>query len=111
MSQRLHQREPSGTAAGDPVVTGVIDFQRASFDDPMADLAQTRRNATFHQPSGAGGLAAAYGVDAADQERLAVHDLSTGVAERVWISTDKPTGWRRSVRQLDAHLHCVSREA
>jgi hypothetical protein len=27
MSQRLHRREPSLTAAGDPVVTGVIDFE------------------------------------------------------------------------------------
>src|SRR5688572_8979148 len=49
------------TAAGDPVVTGVIDFEPASFDDPMADLAQTLRNATFHQPSRAEELAAAYG--------------------------------------------------
>jgi aminoglycoside phosphotransferase (APT) family kinase protein len=96
------------TAAGDPVITGVIDLERASFDDPMADLAQTLRNATFHQPSGAEELAAAYGVDAADQERLAIHDLLHTLAERVWISTDRPTGWRSSVRRLDAHLHCVS---
>jgi hypothetical protein len=45
---------------------------KASSDDPMADLAQTLRNATFHQPSGAEELAAAYRVDAADQERLRV---------------------------------------
>jgi hypothetical protein len=93
------------------LITGVIDFERASFDDPMADLAQTLRNATFHQPSGAEELAAAYGVDAADQERLAIHDLLHTLAQRVWISTDRPTGWRSSVRQLDAHLHCVSQRA
>jgi len=96
-------------AAGDPVVTGVIDFERASFGDPMADLAQTLRNATFHQPSGAKELAAAYGVDAAEEERLAIHDLLQALAERVWISTDRPAGWRSSVRRLDAHLHGVSR--
>jgi hypothetical protein len=49
------------TATGDPVVTGVIDFDAHPSDDPMADLAQTLRNATFHQPSGAEELAAAYG--------------------------------------------------
>ena len=98
-------------AAGDPVVTGVIDFERASFGDPMADLAQTVRNATFHQPSGARELAAAYGVDAAEKERIAIHDLLHTLAERVWISTDRPAGWRSSVRRLDAHLHCVSRAA
>ena len=47
------------TAAGDPVVAGVIDFERAAFDDPMADLAQTLRNAAFYQPSSAEELAAA----------------------------------------------------
>ena len=96
-------------AAGDPVVTGVIDFERASFGDPMADLAQTLRNATFHQPSGAKELAAVYGVDAAEEERLAIHDLLHTLAERVWISTDRPAGWRSSVRRLDTHLHGVSR--
>jgi aminoglycoside phosphotransferase (APT) family kinase protein len=50
MSQRLHRRNLLVTAAGDPVVTGVIDFEPASLDDPMADLAQTLLNATFHQP-------------------------------------------------------------
>jgi hypothetical protein len=32
-SQQLHRREPLVTAAGDPVVTGVLDFEPASFDD------------------------------------------------------------------------------
>jgi aminoglycoside phosphotransferase (APT) family kinase protein len=99
------------TEAGDPIVAGVIDFECASFDDPMADLAQTLRNANFHQPSGADELAAAYGVDAGERQRLAVHDLIHTLAERVWISTDKPNGWRSSVRQLDAHLYQVTRGA
>ena len=50
-----------------------------------------------------------YGVDAAEEERLAIHDLLHTLAERVWISTDRPAGWRSSVRRLDAHLHGVSR--
>jgi hypothetical protein len=58
--------------------------------------------------SGAKELAAAYGVDAAEQERLAIDDLLHTRADRVWISTDRPAGCRSSVRRLDAHLHCVS---
>jgi len=99
------------TEARDPTVTGVIDFERASFGDPMTDLAQTLRNANFHQPRGADELAAAYGVDAGERQRLAVHDLMHTLAERVWICTDKPTGWRSSVCRLDAHLYHVTRGA
>src|SRR5512132_578213 len=97
MSQRLHRREPSGTAAGDPVVTGVIDFQRASFDDPMADLAKRFATPPSISQAAPGELAAAYGVDAADQERLAVHDLSTPLPNGCGSApTSPPVGAVRS---------------
>jgi aminoglycoside phosphotransferase (APT) family kinase protein len=90
--------------AGDPVVTGIVDFERASFFDPLADLALTLRNATYHQPTGAQELLAAYGIDRDGRRRMAIHHLLHALAERIWISTDRPAGWRDSVNRLDGQL-------
>src|SRR5512133_1447157 len=56
----------------------------------MADLAQPFRNAAFHQAVNGAELAAAYVVDAADQERLD-HDLVHTLVERVWINGIRST--------------------
>jgi hygromycin-B 7''-O-kinase len=94
---------------GELAVTGIVDFERASFGDPMADLAQTLRNAAFHQPNGARELAAAYGLDGIDPERLAVHDVLHTLEERIWLGTDQPSGWRTAVSRLDRQLEQAAR--
>ncbi|SDM54794.1 phosphotransferase family protein [Allokutzneria albata] len=87
---------------GEPRVLGVIDFEKASFDDPIADLARTVLHAEHHDPAAADELVAAYGQ--ADRRRLAAHRALHLLDERIWISTDRPAGWEESVERLDALL-------
>ena len=76
----------------------------------MGDLAQTLRNAAFHQPNAARELAAVYGLDGIDPERLAVHDVLHTLEERIWLGIDQSSGWRTAVNRLDRQLEqAVSR--
>ncbi|MCP3804606.1 aminoglycoside phosphotransferase family protein [Allokutzneria sp. A3M-2-11 16] len=88
--------------SGEPRVVGVIDFEKATFDDPMADLAKTALHAEYHDPAMAEEVIAAYGE--ADRDRLAAHRVLCLLDERIWISDDRPEGWEESVERLDALL-------
>ena len=50
-------------------------------------------------------MARAYGpLDQTERTRLTTHRVLHTVAERSWISSDRPTGWMASVARLDAEL-------
>lgn len=90
---------------GEPQLCGVVDLERASWDDPLADLARTKLHARYHDPAAAEVLVNAYGVHSDDEHRrLAVHEVLHALEERTWIDSDRPTGWRRSIAALDAFL-------
>jgi aminoglycoside phosphotransferase (APT) family kinase protein len=93
---------------GEPRPLGVVDLERASWGDPMADLAQTWRHAAFHDQAAATELVEAYGVgDEAERNRMAVHVVLHTLAELIWICTDRPQGWQRSVAELEHQLRTV----
>lgn len=98
-------------ATDEPVVTGVLDFDRAAYADPMEDLAQTLRNAAYHDEAGADELQAAYGVDDQERDRLAVHSLLLTLAERLWIDVDRPANWQPARDRLDEQLRQAVRES
>ena len=89
----------------DPQVCGVVDFERASWDDPCSDLAQTRLHLRHHNPANASVLTEAYGINGADEhQRLEVYEVLHALRERTWIAYDRPNGWRESVAALDQLL-------
>ena len=90
---------------GRPRLRGLVDWERASWGDPMADLAQTWRHATFHDPGAAAELIEAYGIDgSAQRERMEVHAALHTLDELIWIRTDRPPGWSRSAAALEDRL-------
>jgi aminoglycoside phosphotransferase (APT) family kinase protein len=91
--------------AGPPHLSGVVDFERASWNDPMSDLAQTRVHVAFHDPDGVAVLTDAYGCLTADErQRVGLYEVLHRLRERNWIAYDRPPGWPASVAKLDALL-------
>jgi hygromycin-B 7''-O-kinase len=87
----------------DHAITGVVDLEGATWDDPMSDLAQTQVHVAFHGPADVGPLLDGYGVSTPDERfRLDVFTVLHRVRERSWIAVDRPQGWERSTAQLDA---------
>ena len=96
------------TGSHPPRLSGVVDLERAAWDDPLTDLALTRRHVRQHEPDDVAALTAAYGDLAADeQERLAVHELLSAVAERAWVARDRPAGWLASLAALDREIEAL----
>lgn len=92
-------------ADDEPRVRGVVDWERASWSDPIADLAQTKRHTHYHDPAASEVFVAAYGtLSDEDARRLLVHEVLHALDERTWINSDRPAGWQRSLAALDAFL-------
>ncbi len=92
-------------STGEPQLCGVVDLERASWDDPLADVAQTKLHARYHDPAAAEVLVEAYGLQGdAEHHRVAVHEVLHALDERTWIESDRPAGWKRSIASLDAFL-------
>jgi hygromycin-B 7''-O-kinase len=93
------------TAGPDAEICGVVDLERASWDDPLCDLALTRLHVRYHDPAGADVVTRAYGVEGdAHHRRLGVHEVLHALQERTWMVTDRPAGWQRSVAALETFL-------
>lgn len=93
------------TASGPPRLSGLVDLERASWDDPMRDLALTCLHVRYFDPDAVAGLIAAYGVQTeAEIRRLHLHQMLLAMTERTWIITDQPQQWRRSAAALDRLL-------
>ncbi|WP_164983918.1 phosphotransferase family protein [Cellulomonas endophytica] len=93
------------TEARHPAVVGFVDLERASWSDPLADVAQLRTHVRSHTPDDLPTISAAYGVTTdAEHERVTAHELLHTVRERTWIAFDRPHGWRASLDRLDALL-------
>ncbi len=88
---------------GRPLVQGIVDFERASWDDPLADVALTALHLRHHGDD-AEVLLDAYGVSPEERPRLHVHSVLLVVAERAWVAQDKPPGWADTLAKLDAWL-------
>ncbi|MFS0704929.1 phosphotransferase family protein [Cellulomonas sp. 179-A 9B4 NHS] len=90
--------------------SGVVDWERAAWDDPLADLAQTVRHVRTHRHDDVRALLDGYG-DAGPSaaDRLAVHEVVHAVRERAWVVHDRPAGWQRSAASLDAFVAAVVR--
>lgn len=98
------------TGSGAPRVTGLVDFERASWDDPLRDVALTALHLAHHDVRHVGGLLDRYGLDdAAAHDRLQVHTVVLMLAERAWVAIDQPRGWSASARRLDGMLDQVLR--
>ena len=83
----------------------MVDLERASFDDPLSDLALTRLHVWHHDPADEEVLLAAYGIDTpAERRRVDVYEVLLAVQERSWIWSDRPPGWVASVAALAAFL-------
>ncbi|WP_187365303.1 phosphotransferase family protein [Cellulosimicrobium cellulans] len=86
-------------------VSGIVDLERAAWDDPVADLALTLVHVRQHAPGDVGALLDGYGGLTADQTaRLGVHEVLHLLAERVWVAVDRPSRWRESADRLDGLL-------
>ncbi|WP_176738007.1 phosphotransferase family protein [Micromonospora inyonensis] len=89
-------------ATGEPLLCGAVDLERASWNDPLSDLAQTRLHVRQHRPADTTVLVEGYGVDGPDEHRrLDVHEVLHALAERNWVAYDRPAGWRESIAALD----------
>ncbi|MEU4569590.1 aminoglycoside phosphotransferase family protein [Micromonospora sp. NPDC023956] len=92
-------------ATGEPRLCGVVDLERASWNDPLSDLAQTRLHVRQHRPADTVALVEGYGVGGPDEHRrLDVHEVLHALAERNWVAYDRPAGWRESIAALDVLL-------
>jgi hygromycin-B 7''-O-kinase len=90
---------------GEPRLCAVVDLERASWDDPLSDLAQTRVHVRHHVPADTSRLTDAYGVDSdSERRRIEVYEVLHVVRERTWIAHDRPAGWQRSIAALDAFV-------
>jgi len=87
-----------------PRLVGVVDWERAAWDDPAADLALTALHLWHHGDETADVLLDAYGLDAAGRTRLDVHLVLLAVAVRAWVASDRPQGWAEQVERLDELL-------
>lgn len=86
-------------------VSGVVDLERAAWDDPVADLALTLVHVRQHVPGDVEALLDGYGgLTAGEAARLVVHEVLHLLAERVWVAVDRPSRWRESAERLDGLL-------
>ena len=93
------------TPTGPPRLTGLLDLEHASWDDPLADLARARLHARSRDEVGADALVKAYGLRSEDEQwRLAVHEVLHAVEQRTRLATDRPESWRRSAANLDTFI-------
>ena len=91
--------------AATPQISGVFDFERVSWGDPMNDLAVSYIHFRYHYPDLVASLMAAYGIEFEhEQLRLQAYEALHLMDERCWISTDRPQGWQRSTAALDDRL-------
>lgn len=93
---------------GQPTITGMVDLETASWNDPLADLANTARHLRDHDPAAAAHLIEMYGATTpAARSRLAVHDTLHTLHQRNWIAHDQPPGWCEGIQVLDERLRNV----
>lgn len=86
-------------------ITGIVDLEAASWNDPLADVANAAHHLRRHNSAAAAHLIETYGVTApAAKRRLAVHDALHILHQRNWIAYDKPSGWQKSIMSLDRRL-------
>ncbi len=86
-------------------ISGVVDFERSRWDDPLSDLALTKVHVAHHDPAMVGDLERSYGpLSGAERTRLDVFELLQRFHERQWVAHDRPAGWREARAALDAAL-------
>lgn len=86
-------------------IVGVVDWERAGWDDPLVDLAQLVQHVRWHAPDTVPALITAAGVvTQPEHDRLAVHVVLNAAAERAWVSTDQPANAPEALARLDALL-------
>lgn len=86
-------------------ITGVIDLETASWNDPLCDLANTARHLRQHDPAAAMHLIDSYGATTPnDQARVAIYDALHTIHQRNWIAYDRPLGWQQTIDALDQDL-------
>ncbi|GGM08483.1 phosphotransferase family protein [Nakamurella endophytica] len=91
--------------APDRAPSGLVDWEKAGWDDPLADLALTAVHVEHHEPALVPELVRAYGVTAGPElQRFDVHRALLLAAERCWITHDRPAGADASMRGLDRRL-------
>lgn len=84
------------------LLSGLVDWERAAFGDPIADLAHLAQHLRHESDDDVEVLLAAYGVDDSGRARLEVYEVLEALTERAWIALDRPHGWSDSVDRLDA---------
>ncbi|GGC79287.1 hypothetical protein GCM10011512_02420 [Tersicoccus solisilvae] len=94
----LLRRDPGSV----PVISGLVDFERAEWADPAHDLALTVVH-LMHE--GEADLVpvlldAHGGMDPAARSRLALHVVLRMTAEWAWVATDRPADWRHKTVTL-----------
>ncbi|MFC3688017.1 phosphotransferase family protein [Aquipuribacter hungaricus] len=92
-------------------VTGLVDLERASWDDPLRDLALTALHLWHHELDDVPGLLRGYGLAGTDPDRLPVHVLVLALAERAWVAQDRPQGWGASAARLDGLVSSLTGRA
>jgi hygromycin-B 7''-O-kinase len=92
-------------ASGAPDICGVVDLEKASWDDPLWDLALTAQHVRYYDPAAVSTLVDGYGLDGeAARQRLDVYEVLRALEARTWITSDRPHAWERSVAALDDFL-------
>jgi len=91
-------------------LSGLIDWKRATFGDPIADLAHFAQHLRHDTDDNVDVLLAAYGVDSNARARLKVFEILEALTERAWIAVDRPAGWRNSIDRLDTWLVAGTKE-
>lgn len=92
-------------------ISGVFDLERASWADPMEDLALSYIHFRNDHPDLVHFLIDAYGVtDERERLRLQAYEALHLMDERCWISADRPQGWQHSIAVLDGRLRTLLRD-
>lgn len=90
--------------------SGLVDWERAAWDAPLADVALTVRHVRTHRHADVRALLDGYGpAGPSAADRLAVHEVLHALRERAWVVHDRPAGWQRSATGLDAFVAAVVR--
>lgn len=92
-------------ASGAPDICGVVDLEKASWDDLLWDLALTAQHVRYYDPADVSTLVDGYGLDGEGaRQRLDVYEVLRALEARTWIANDRPHAWERSVAALDDFL-------
>ncbi|OMH34217.1 phosphotransferase family protein [Tersicoccus sp. Bi-70] len=96
----------SSDPGGPPRISGVVDFERAEWADPVHDLALTVIHLMHEGEEGlVSTLLEAYGgLDDAAQSRLTLHVVLRMASEWAWVITDRPADWRPKTATLAAWI-------